>query len=190
MDQIMAYVEPGFEMVEASFRAERITAETILTPHLRQAVASWVALKGQRHLPEWKTASFLEFPAPLLPWGMLTAVEPDGHDYLVRYWGSGQSDLQNRDYTGRYLSEIQPHVIAKKCLEEHDAVIDNAVPLKTFTSGRVSAYGTVSFYKLKLPFGDEDGTVRHILSLEEPSRTTHRDVVGGPKWATRSTEAA
>lgn len=176
----MTYRETPFVVVEASFRVEAVTESTVLTTHLQDAFARWVALKGARRLPAWSTACFLEFPPLLLPWAVLATVEPEGRDYLIRFWGSGQSDLQKRDYTGKYVSEILPYVMAKKCLGEYDAVTDLGRPLKTITHGRMSTYDSLNFYKLRLPFGNEQGAVTHILSLEQPSATMRRGATNDP----------
>lgn len=84
-----------------------LTPDQLRSPRVRDGVAHWRALAGDRAMPRRKDFDPLAVTA-LMPHIMLKDVRRDPLDFRYRLVGTTVRYHSNADYTGRWMSEI-PH---------------------------------------------------------------------------------
>ncbi len=108
---------------------------------------------------------------PILQLGAVLDVLCDPVDFVYRYWGSGKTDLQGFDHTGKSVRAIEPEIFGQKLFNEFSQVVEDKKPalFKTKMEALSEHY---DYYYLRLPLSSDNQTIDKIFCIGELDRKT------------------
>jgi hypothetical protein len=148
-------------------RGDEIEPEDVTDARLREGLALWTALRGQRLFPSRAQMSPRAL-GRLLPNTMLIKVLHGGHEFQVRLIGDAIVMVQDDPIQGKTTAEIETVLpgFGKLLYKNYGIVCALKAPIAR--RGILERKGDGwTFYRehLMLPLGSTDNSVDHILSL-------------------------
>lgn len=141
--------------------------------HIDEAIvlfhAYWLSKAAGRFAPAWSEIDLSEMPAEYIPYIVVCDVVSGG-EYRFRYWGRGHVDYYGVEYTGQFLSELEPPWAQEHLRVQYDRVVETARPL-AYTIEYEDFSQPV--YSYRAPLSDDGKNVTGIFSVVD--RKTVRD---------------
>jgi hypothetical protein len=132
-------------------------------PKLAQLYDYWDMIRGARAMPARRDMDPLDIPG-LLPHIVLLDVERDPLRFRVRLYGTACTAIRGRDLTGHYLDEPGVSLISDQTGPANKTIIATGKPnLTDAPYPREFGIGG-HFYRLGLPFSEDDRQVSMILA--------------------------
>ncbi|MBT6095404.1 MAG: PAS domain-containing protein [Rhodospirillaceae bacterium] len=80
---------------------------------LDEAYRYWDGLRGDAVGPSWAEFDLMAVPLRLVPTTMVYDIAEPYSLSVLRFWGSGMTEIHGRDMTGKQLQEMRPETLAK-----------------------------------------------------------------------------
>lgn len=132
----------------------------------------WEKRRGDRFAPRWSEFEWSELPPRLVPWSLIVdvvpALNPTGLDFRYRFFGTAPVRMHGRDFTGGWVSAMEPVDIVPKLLAEYEFAVSARTPIHIVSEGRSRKSGemvTFCYEFLRLPWSDDGVTVDRIFAV-------------------------
>jgi len=158
---------PQRYLIEAKTIAdEREVEAAALPPSVAETFRYWQDRCGDGIGPAPADFHLDELPFDILPMATLVDVREDPLDFVYRFWGSGRTEQQGADYTGRSIRAVEPGFVAEKIWREYVAVHTAKAP-RHFISERSLDDGTrYEYHFIRLPLSRDGTHVTQIFCTE------------------------
>ncbi len=168
---------PQRYLIEAKTIAdEREVEAAALTPSVAEVFRYWLERRGDGIGPGPTDFRLDELPFDILPMATLVDVHDDPLDFVYRFWGSGRTEQQGADYTGRSIRAVEPDFVAEKIWREYVAVHTAKAP-RHFISERILDDGTrYEYHFIRLPLSRDGTHVTQVFCTEFGRAITGPDV--------------
>ena len=142
-------------------------------PRLAEFRRIWDAARSDRFAPSWRDLNFDAFPSDMLPYMYLVDVLKDPYRFRYRFVGTKVCDLEGRDYTNKFVHDLQPSTLAAAAVREFLKFTRNPKPVffmmladKDDPSQRLyRVYGGA-----RLPLSDDGENLTQIIALAQFER--------------------
>lgn len=124
----------------------------------------WLTLKGDNKLPLQSSFHLDELPPKSVPWTMVYDVIDDGQKFFYRFFGTQRVNAHRKDYTGLYVSDMEPHFIREKILDELRTVYTTVEPILVTTTAQANNED-FQYQMLRLPLSENGETVSRIVAI-------------------------
>jgi hypothetical protein len=158
---------PQRYLIEAKTIADEREVEAAdLPPSVAETFLYWQSRCGDGFGPAPADFRLDELPFDILPMATLVDVRDEPLDFVYRFWGSGRTEQQGADYTGRSIRAVEPGFVAEKIWREYTAVHAAKAP-RHFISERVLDDGThYEYHFIRLPLSRDGSRVAQIFCTE------------------------
>ncbi len=136
------------------------------SPRVKQLHTWWTEHRPEGDIPD-RSALLPEQLAPMMPYVMITDIEPE--PFRVRYRLVGTKVVANTgfDFTGRYLDEVQPESALVPWREYYRTVFDSRAPLMGAFVDIASAGGTFNYEFGIYPLRRGGSAVAQCIAVED-----------------------
>ncbi len=147
-----------------------VPLETVLESGCAGLYDYWNGIRGSRFAPTWREFELPDLPASVVRYVHVLDVKHDPFDLVVRFWGTGLTNVLYFDRTGEslfttnmgYLDEARRNQV----IEDFSIVIETREPfpfLWDASSSREHAAKLV-VPSLRVPISDDGETVSHVAT--------------------------
>lgn len=158
---------PTRYLLEAHSVAEsRPVDVAALPPDIAEMYRYWMEKRGGGFAPLLSAFRLDELPATVLPLATLADVRASPLDFVYRFWGSGRTAQQGKDYTGCSIDEVRPESIARKIRKEYEEVYHQRMGMHFVSSCTLDDGRTLGYHFIRLPLRGPGDTVAHIFCTE------------------------
>lgn len=139
-------------------------------PDVRIFLDVWTKARGNRFAPRWEDVDMLDFPARLIPLIYVVDVEYEPLRFRYRFIGTKVCDFEGQDYTGQYVSDLQPTAVGEAAQKAFERFVNRPTPeffaMLVDENNRqrhvFSVYGGI-----RVPLSSDDKTVTQIMGLAQ-----------------------
>jgi hypothetical protein len=151
------------------YKAEIIDpAEGQLPSDLNKIFIYWQNLCGNEYGLPWSEFDWMKIPPIVISMCTVVDVMENPLDFVYRFWGTGRTNIQGYDLTGRSVKDVQPESLGIKAFDEYSLVCESRKPIYVRTvSTDTDNDKPVMYHFLRLPFFSESEQVNNIMTASQ-----------------------
>lgn len=141
-------------------------------PEIHEFVAYWSARKGGAFAPSWKQFDLPSLNPKLIPYVIVADAVYDSSgrdvvDFIIRFWGTGQTEWKGFDKTGRRTRD-EPQFRGPAGWEEYLMVVKERRPVASRDTVHREVHGertNIEQVQVRAPLSDDGIRVTKVVTL-------------------------